>query len=164
MKTYRLHTVFEGSRETIRSPSGRRVLGRPQGVLTSMRRRKPLVFQRFPTSPKQIQGAAGKGSSANWFTQEGLIAKTYRLRNVFEGSWGTLRRNSCFWPAHPGRGTPKCYVSQWFCNVSGPQRGDIFLGRFRADNPLNPCPGHVIYLYRCVCVCVETTKGHSRYQ
>ena len=84
MKTYSLRNVFKGFRETIRFPSGRKVLGRPQGILTSVRRRKPLVFQRFPMFPMQIQGAAGKDSSANWFTQEGLIAKTYCLRNVLK--------------------------------------------------------------------------------
>jgi hypothetical protein len=82
VKTYGLRNVFEGFQETIRFSSGRKVIDKPQGILSSMRYKNPLVFQRFPMFPLQIQGAAGKGSSANRFTHEVQIVKTSGLRNV----------------------------------------------------------------------------------
>ena len=58
MKTYRLRNVFEGFQETVRFSIGRKVLDKPQGILSCMRLRKPLVSQRFLMFPLQIQGAA----------------------------------------------------------------------------------------------------------
>ena len=58
VETYRLRNVFEGFRETVRFPSGIKVLDKPQGTLSCMRLKKPLVFQRFLMFPLRIQGGA----------------------------------------------------------------------------------------------------------
>ena len=71
-ETYGLRDVLEGFQATVGFSSGRKVFGRPQGVLTSVRRRKPLVFQRFPTFPMQIQGAAGKDKGRKIYSEQVL--------------------------------------------------------------------------------------------
>ena len=85
--------VFQRFQLTVRFPRVRKTLGKPPGIPSGRRRKKPKDFQWFCMFRMQIQGIAPWHGSGIKFAQERLVMKTHGLRKVFEGFWLTIR---CF--------------------------------------------------------------------